>query len=130
MSGGASRQITVLVVDDEPKLRRLVRQILEAAGFAVLEARDGQQAVETVAERRPDLVLLDVMMPRLDGMEACRRIRAFSDVPVVMVTALTDEAALVRGLGLGADEYLTKPFRPRALLAHVRAVLRRAPPRS
>jgi DNA-binding response OmpR family regulator len=130
MSGGASRQITVLVVDDEPRLRRLVRQILEAAGFAVLEAGGGQQAVEAVAERRPDLVLLDVLMPGLDGMEACRRIRAFSDVPVVMVTALADEAALVRGLGLGADEYLTKPFRPRALLAHVRAVLRRAPPRS
>jgi DNA-binding response OmpR family regulator len=125
MSGGRD-QPTVLVVDDEPKFRRLVRQILEPEGFAVLDAGDGQEGVEMAETHAPDLVLLDIAMPRLDGMTACQRIRALSDVPIVMVTAYPEEATLVRGLELGADDYLTKPFGPRELVARVRAVLRRA----
>ena len=116
----------MLLVDDEPKIHRLVHRVLEPEGFAVLDAQDGQEAVEMVGTRHPDVVLLDVEMPRLDGMEVCRRIRAISDVPVVMVTARAGEDALVRGLDLGADDYVTKPFSPRELLARVRAVLRRA----
>jgi DNA-binding response OmpR family regulator len=116
----------VLLVDDEPKIHRLVHRILEPEGFAVLDAQDGQEAVEMVESHGPDLVLLDVAMPRLNGMEACRRIRGISDVPVVMVTAQAGEEALVRGLELGADDYVAKPFSPRELVARVRAVLRRA----
>jgi DNA-binding response OmpR family regulator len=115
-----------LLVDDEPKIHRLVHRVLEPAGFEVLDARDGQEAVEMLPVRRPDVVLLDVVMPRLDGMETCRRIRAVCDIPVVMLTGQSDEDTLVRGLGVGADDYLTKPFSPRELVARVRAVLRRA----
>ncbi|HEY3081678.1 MAG TPA: response regulator [Chloroflexota bacterium] len=124
--GGATVRPTVLLVDDEPKIHRLVHRVLEPAGFEVLDARDGQEAVEMLPVRRPDVVLLDVVMPRLDGMETCRRIRAVCDIPVVMLTGQSDEDTLVRGLGVGADDYLTKPFSPRELVARVRAVLRRA----
>ena len=117
--------MTVLVVDDEPKIRRLVRLVLEPEGFAVLDAGDGQEAVGMLQEARPDVVLLDVAMPRLNGMDACRRIRALSDVPVVMVTAQGEEGMVKRAMDLGADDYLTKPFHPRELVARVRAVLRR-----
>jgi two-component system OmpR family response regulator len=115
----------VLLVDDEPKIHRLVHRVLEPAGVAVLDARDGQEAIEMLEARCPDVVLLDVMMPRLDGMETCRRIRAVSDVPVLMLTGQSDEDTMVRGLDVGADDYLTKPFSPRELVARVRAVLRR-----
>jgi len=117
--------MTVLVVDDEPKIRRQVRLVLEPEGFAVLEAGDGQEAVGMLQAAHPDVVLLDVAMPRLNGMDACRRIRALSDVPVVMVTAQGEEGMVKRAMDLGADDYLTKPFHPRELVARVRAVLRR-----
>ena len=119
---------TVLVVDDEPKVARLIRHTLAPDGFEVLHAPDGLAGVEMVETERPDLVLLDVMMPRMDGMQACRRIRELSDVPVIMLTAVGVESERIRGLDLGADDYVVKPFSPSELAARVRAVLRRARP--
>lgn len=116
------------MVDDEASIRKLVGSYALADGFDVVEAADGEQAVEVVRTRAPDLVVLDVMMPRLDGLEALRRIRTFSDVHVIMLTARSEEADKVIGLGIGADDYLTKPFSPRELMARIKAVLRRARP--
>lgn len=116
----------ILVVDDEPRYVRLMEANLIAEGFQVLKAYDGQTAVDMVADRQPDLVLLDVMMPGLSGFGACERIREFSSVPIVMVTAKGEEQDRVRGLDLGADDYIVKPFSATELLARVRAVLRRA----
>ena len=124
-AGVAQRQ-TVLIVDDEPRYVRLIAVNLEASGFAVLSARDGQSALDLAAARQPDLVLLDIGLPVLDGFEVCRRIREFSDAPIIMLTAKAGEADKVRGLDAGADDYLTKPFGPGELLARIRAVLRRA----
>jgi DNA-binding response OmpR family regulator len=115
----------ILVVDDEPRFIRLVEANLVTEGFEVIKATDGQQAVDAVAKDRPDLVLLDVMMPVLDGFEACERIREFSNVPIIMLTAKGEEIHRVRGLNLGADDYIVKPFSANELLARVRAVLRR-----
>jgi two-component system response regulator ResD len=126
LSDGTTARATVLLVDDEPKIHRLVHQILEPEGFVVIDADDGQQALEMVESHQPDVVLLDVHMPRLDGMAACRRIRAVSEVPVVMVSAQGDDDAIARGLDFGADDYVTKPFGARELVARIRAVLRRA----
>lgn len=116
----------ILVVDDEPRYVRLVEANLTSEGYQVLKCYDGQQAVTMVAEHKPDLVLLDVMMPLIDGFVACERIREFSTVPIIMVTAKGEERDRVRGLDLGADDYIVKPFGASELLARVRAVLRRA----
>lgn len=117
---------TILVVDDEPRYVRLVEVNLTTEGYAVETAGNGQQAVESVAARQPDLVLLDVMMPIMDGFTACERIREFSTLPIIILTAKGEERDRVRGLDAGADDYIVKPFSAQELLARVRAVLRRA----
>lgn len=117
--------ITVLVVDDEQRLRALVCGYLEREGFAVLTAADGQAALELARQHAPDLVVLDLMLPGLDGLEVCRRLRTFSDAYVIMLTAKAEEIDRIVGLEVGADDYLTKPFSPRELIARVRAMLRR-----
>ena len=116
---------TVLVVDDEPKIVALARDYLEHAGFTVLTAVDGRSAVETIHRRHPDLVVLDLGLPQLDGLDVTREIRRTSSLPIVMLTARDDELDKLLGLELGADDYLTKPFSPRELVARVKAVLRR-----
>jgi len=115
----------VLVVDDEPRIIRFVRINLEMEGFRVIEASDGLDALNQVREKMPDIVLLDVMMPEMDGFETLRMIREMDSVPVIMLTVRSSEADKVRGLDLGADDYMTKPFSPRELVSRVRAVLRR-----
>ena len=116
---------TVLVVDDEPKIVQLARDYLEHAGFAVVTASDGRAALDEVRRRRPDLVVLDLGLPRLDGLDVTRSIRGDSTLPIIMLTARDDEVDKLVGLELGADDYLTKPFSPRELVARVKAVLRR-----
>jgi two-component system KDP operon response regulator KdpE len=117
----------ILIVDDEPKLVRLVSQVLKAVGFHVVAASNGQQALEMVALEQPDLVLLDIVLnPGIDGHEVCRRLREFSDLPVIMLTAKAQEADVLRGFDAGADDYLTKPFSAKELVARVRAVLKRS----
>jgi DNA-binding response OmpR family regulator len=116
----------ILIVDDEPRYVRLMEANLVTEGYEVLKAFNGQQAVEIVAEQKPNLVVLDIMMPVLDGFAACERIREFSAVPIIVVTAKGEERDRVRGLDLGADDYIVKPFSATELLARVRAVLRRA----
>jgi two-component system KDP operon response regulator KdpE len=117
---------TILVVDDEPRYVRWIGVNLRASGYRVLTAADGQSALEATARERPDLVLLDIGLPVLDGLEVCRRIREFSTVPIIMLTARAAEADKVAGLECGADDYLAKPFGPPELLARVHAALRRA----
>ena len=117
---------TVLVADDEVKLARLVCGYLEAAGFHALHAPDGRQALELFRAHRPDLVILDVMMPVMDGLDAARAMLREADVPIILLTARTEETDRVVGLELGTDDYVTKPFSPRELVARVRAVLRRS----
>lgn len=117
---------TILVVDDEPKLVDVVRAYLEMDGYSVVTASDGRQALDRFHQTRPDLIILDLMLPELDGLEVCRRIRQQSGVPIIMLTARAEEIDELLGLELGADDYITKPFSPRAILARVRAVLRRA----
>ncbi len=119
-------KVSILIVDDEPRYVRLMEANLMTENYRVYQAYNGQQAVEMVASLKPDLVLLDVMMPGLDGFGACGRIREFSSVPIIMVTAKGEEQDRVRGLDLGADDYIVKPFSATELLARVRAVLRRA----
>ncbi len=116
---------TVLVVEDEPVINEAVADRLRAEGHHVVTAFDGPAAVEAHAEHQPDLVVLDVMLPGYDGLEVCRRIQATRPVPVLMLTARDDEADVLVGLGVGADDYLTKPFRMRELVARVAALLRR-----
>ena len=115
----------ILVVDDEPKIVRLVADYLEAAGFTVLTARSGDEALMRVRTDAPDLVVLDLGLPALDGLDVTRAIRRAGDVPIIMLTARDGETDRVIGLELGADDYVTKPFSPRELVARVRAVLRR-----
>jgi DNA-binding response OmpR family regulator len=115
----------VLIVDDEPRIIRFVQINLEMEGFRVIEAVNGLQALDQVREKMPDIVLLDVMMPEMDGFETLRMIRELSTVPVIMLTVRSSEDDKVRGLDLGADDYITKPFSPRVLVSRVRAVLRR-----
>jgi two-component system, OmpR family, alkaline phosphatase synthesis response regulator PhoP len=117
---------TILVVDDEPKIVQLARDYLEHAGFSVATAASGAAALEALTTAKPDLVVLDLGLPVVDGLEVTRRIRQAGDLPIVMLTARDDELDKVLGLELGADDYLTKPFSPRELVARVRAVLRRA----
>jgi two-component system alkaline phosphatase synthesis response regulator PhoP len=117
---------TILVVDDEPGIVRLARDYLEHAGFAVVTAADGASALAAARTSRPDLVVLDLGLPRLDGLDVTRAIRRDSDLPIVMLTARDDEVDKLVGLELGADDYVTKPFSPRELVARVKAVLRRS----
>src|SRR5579859_448228 len=120
------RNITVLVVDDEPRLVDVVRMNLEVEGYRVVEAANGYEALDRLKQDLPDLVVLDVMMPDLDGFETLRRIRDVSSVPVIMLTVRQEEADRIRGLEIGADDYLTKsPFSPRELQSRIKAVLRR-----
>jgi two-component system, OmpR family, alkaline phosphatase synthesis response regulator PhoP len=116
---------TVLVVDDEPEIVRLVRDYLERAGFAVATAADGEEALRAAHRVRPDIVVLDLGLPGLDGLDVARELRRGGEVPIIMLTARTEEADRVAGLELGADDYVPKPFSPRELVARVRAVLRR-----
>jgi len=115
----------ILVVDDEPRMRRFMQMNLDLEGYRVIEAGNGLEAVNRVREDLPDLVLLDVMMPEMDGFEALRLIRQTSSVPIIMLTVKGDEDDRVRGLELGADDYVTKPFSPRELASRIKAVLRR-----
>jgi DNA-binding response OmpR family regulator len=117
----------VLVVDDDTKTVELVKLYLNRDGYRVLAAYDGIEALRLARESHPDLIVLDLMLPGLDGLEVCRRLREESDVPIIMLTARTTENDRLSGLGLGADDYVTKPFSPRELAARVRAVLRRIP---
>jgi DNA-binding response OmpR family regulator len=117
---------TILLVDDEDSVQKLLAYPLERDGYRVVQARDGEDALRRFEEERVDLVVLDVMLPRLDGLEVCKRLRARSTVPVIMLTARDDEVDKVLGLELGADDYITKPFSIREFRSRVRAVLRRA----
>ena len=119
---------TVLVVDDEPIVREVVVRYLEREGYRTLESADGRLARELIERERPDLVVLDVMLPGTDGLALCRWIRSHSELPVIMLTARGEEVDRIVGLELGADDYVTKPFSPRELAARVRTVLRRASP--
>lgn len=121
-------QRTILVVDDDDGLRELIRINLEHEGYQVLQAANGLQCVAAVREHRPDLVLLDVMMPEMDGLEACKRVREFSQVPILMLTAKAQSDDVITGLDRGADDYLPKPFNMDELAARMRALLRRVPP--
>jgi DNA-binding response OmpR family regulator len=119
---------TILVVDDDQGLRELIRINLEHEGYSVVQAGNGIQCVSTVRERRPDMVILDVMMPEMDGLEACRQVREFSQLPILMLTARTQSEDVITGLDRGADDYLLKPFNMDELSARIRALLRRVPP--
>jgi two-component system, OmpR family, response regulator ResD len=120
---GPTPPARILVVDDEPTIRGVVEQYLRREGFETLSAGDGEEAVRLADDA--DLVVLDLMLPRLDGLEACRQIRAKREIPVIMLTAKSEEIDKLVGLGVGADDYVTKPFSPRELVARVQAVLRR-----
>jgi DNA-binding response OmpR family regulator len=117
---------TILVVDDEPKIIRIARDYLEKNGFRVVTAADGQSALTTARREKPNLIVLDLMLPGMDGREVCKILRRESDIPIIMLTALAEEVDQITGLEIGADDYITKPFSPRALVARVRALLRRA----
>jgi DNA-binding response OmpR family regulator len=121
MSRGA-----ILVVDDEPKIVSTVRAYLEREGYDVIEANDGRKALELFHRQPPDLIVLDLMLPEVDGLEVCRQVRRVSDTPIIMLTARQEDADKLIGLEIGADDYVTKPFSPRELVARVGAVLRRS----
>lgn len=125
-----ARKVRIISADDDPQLLRLIARNLEFEGYAVETASDGAQALELIERAAPDLVLLDVMMPRMDGFTVCQRVREFSAVPIIIITARGQDQDKVKGLDLGADDYLTKPFSVEELLARVRAVLRRTQFRS
>lgn len=116
---------TILLVDDEQHIIDLAQMYLEQDGFDIISANDGETALHRILDDGPDLVVLDLMLPIMDGWEVCKRVRAQSDVPIVMLTARDDDIDKIVGLELGADDYLTKPFNPRELLARIRAILRR-----
>src|SRR5579863_20785 len=120
------RDMTILIVDDEPHIRDIVRLNLELEHYCVLEADNGVEAIEELREHLPDLIVLDVMMPGMDGFETLKAIREVSNVPVIMLTVRQSEQDRIRGLDLGADDYIAKPFSPRELLLRIRALLRRA----
>lgn len=119
---------TILVVDDDQGLRELIRIALEHEGYSVLQSGDGLQCVHAVREQRPDMLILDIMIPEIDGLETCRRIRAFSQLPILMLTARNRVEDVIIGLDQGADDYLPKPFKMDELSARIRALLRRVPP--
>ncbi len=122
---GTSKPV-VLVIDDEENVCELITLYFEKAGYAVACAGDGNDGIEMVRSQKPDMVILDLMLPGMDGLDVCKEIRKFSNVPLIMLTARVDEVDRVLGLEIGADDYVTKPFSPRELLARVKAVLRRA----
>jgi len=115
----------ILIVDDDPHIREVVRFALQTAGFRTAEARDGKHALTVFDEMQPDLVVLDILMPGIDGTEVCRTIRAHSAVPIIFLSSLDEEVDRIVGLELGGDDYVTKPFSPRELVARVKAVMRR-----
>lgn len=115
----------ILAVDDEPLYIRLLKVNLEAEGYEVISAQNGEEALEMVTAQNPDLIIMDVMMPKMDGISACVRIRQFSDVPIILLTAMGEEHDRVNGLNIGADDYVVKPFSATEMVARVRAVLRR-----
>ena len=115
----------VLVVDDEPQIAQIARDYLEHAGFSVIVAGDGRKALDLARSRQPDLIVLDLALPKIDGLDVARELRRESTVPIIMVTARVEEADRIAGLDVGADDYVTKPFSPRELVARVKAVLRR-----
>ena len=115
----------ILIVDDDKKMVKILMTALGEEGYATVEAHDGQAALELWRREHPDLVVLDVMMPRMDGFEFCRRVRETSQTPIIILSARTEEPDKLEGLGLGADDYITKPFSPRELIARIRALLRR-----
>jgi len=119
------KKISVLLIDDDPQLIRLVRANLETIGYRVLTAMDALSALKLVEMEMPDLILLDIMLPEIDGYELCQRIREFASIPIIMLTAKVEDTDKVRGLKLGADDYITKPFNVQELLARIEAVLRR-----
>ena len=119
------RRVRILVVDDDLAVLKFVRANLQAAGYEVLTALDGTEALQVIEKELPDLIILDIMMPGIDGFEVCRQIREWSQVPIIMLSALADEEDKVKCLDLGADDYLTKPFGVQELMARVRAVFRR-----
>ena len=132
---GDSTSRLILVVDDEARMRRFIRMNLELENYQVVEAKNGLEALEQIRQYTPDLVIMDVMMPEMDGFETLRMLRQNSTVPVILLTVKSDEEDRIRGLDLGADDYITKPFSPRELISRVKAVLRRAqwpsqPPRT
>ncbi len=116
----------ILVVDDEARMRKIIADFLGAKGYRIIEAGDGVEALEKFDEETPDLIILDVMMPRMDGWDTCRAIRKTSKVPIIMLTARGEEIDELVGFDLGADEYIAKPFSPRILVARVEAILRRS----
>ena len=119
-------QIKILVVDDESRMRKLVKDFLIRKDYAVLEAANGEEAVDVFIENKDiALIILDVMMPKMDGWQACKEIRALSEVPIIMLTAKSDERDELLGFELGVDEYISKPFSPKILVARVEAILRR-----
>ena len=119
-------QLKILVVDDEARMRKLVRDFLVKGGYEVIEAEDGSQALDIFFEQKDiSLIILDVMMPNMDGWQTCREIRQYSKVPIIMLTAKSDERDELQGFALGVDEYITKPFSPKILVARVEAILRR-----
>ena len=125
--GGLMEKLKVLVVDDESRMRKLVRDFLVKKDFIVLEAEDGAQAVDIFFSTKDiSLIILDVMMPKMDGWQVCREIRELSDVPIIMLTAKSDERDELLGFDLGVDEYISKPFSPKILVARVEAILRRS----
>ena len=115
----------ILVVDDDPHLREVVRFALEQAGFDAVEAKNGREALDSFDRQEPDLVVLDIMMPEMDGNDVCRALRAKSDVPIIFLSSRDDEIDRVLGLELGGDDYVTKPFSPRELVARIKAIFRR-----
>ncbi len=120
-------KLKILVVDDEARMRKLVRDFLTKSGYVVIEAEDGSQAIDIFFEQKDiALVILDIMMPKLDGWQTCREIRQYSQVPIIMLTAKSDERDELQGFQLGVDEYISKPFSPKILVARVEAILRRA----
>ena len=116
----------ILIADDEAQIREILRIYFEKEGFEVIEAEDGAAAILKVQSEKPDILLLDIMMPVLDGIEVCKQVRKMSDLPIIMVTAKDDDDDRIAGLEIGADDYITKPFNSREVVARVKAVLRRA----
>ncbi|HYR45070.1 MAG TPA: response regulator transcription factor, partial [Terriglobia bacterium] len=117
----------ILVVDDDPQIRRVLRTALVAQGYEAVDARNGEEAIERLREEKPDLIILDMNMPRMNGLETCRIVRTTSDVPIIMLTVRDTESDKIEALDAGADDYVTKPFSSPELLARIRAALRRSP---